>query len=234
MIIQCENCSRKFLAKDSDIPKEGRMVQCSYCSITWHQMPISVPTKTFEQANINEPAEEISEGLSVDKIRASDGKTYKFLGSQWAQLLPSGKTGLFAKRKIGKELDKLTGRKSVRAVQKRRKKIRELEIDTIEKVIDPSSGNQDEVDPSSKNLGDKKQVPDIDQPKLGLGFFGYIFLLIIIGFSIVGVLRTFENDLLNYFPKTEYIYRLLDKQLEYFAETVKNMIVIINDLVNSY
>ena len=234
MIIQCENCSRKFIAKDSDIPKEGRMVQCGYCSITWHQMPISVPTKTFEQANINEPAEEISEGLSVDKIRASDGKTYKFLGSQWAQLLPSGKTGLFAQRKIGKELDKLTGRKSVRTVQKRRKKIRELEIDTIEKVIDPSSGNQDEVDPSSKNLGDKKQVPDIDQPKPGLGFFGYIFLLIIIGFSIVGVLRTFENDLLYYFPKTEYIYRLLDEQLEFLAETVKNMIVIVNDLISSY
>ena len=234
MIIQCENCSRKFIAKDSDIPKEGRMVQCGYCSITWHQMPISVPTKTFEQANINEPAEEISEGLSVDKIRASDGKTYKFLGSQWAQLLPSGKTGLFAQRKIGKELDKLTGRKRVRTVQKRRKKIRELEIDTIEKVIDPSSGNQDEVDPSSKNLGDKKQVPDIDQPKPGLGFFGYIFLLIIIGFSIVGVLRTFENDLLYYFPKTEYIYRLLDEQLEFLAETVKNMIVIVNDLISSY
>ena len=234
MIIQCENCSRKFLAKDSDIPKEGRMVQCGYCSITWHQMPISVPTKTFEEANINEPAEEISEGLSVDKIRASDGKTYKFLGSQWAQLLPSGKTGLFAQRKIGKELDKLTGRKRVRTVQKRRKKIRELEIDTIEKVIDPSSGNQDEVDPSSKNLGDKKQVPDIDQPKPGLGFFGYIFLLIIIGFSIVGVLRTFENDLLYYFPKTEYIYRLLDEQLEFLAETVKNMIVIVNDLISSY
>ena len=234
MIIQCENCSRKFLAKDSDIPKEGRMVQCGYCSITWHQMPISVPTKTFEQANINEPAEEISEGLSVDKIRASDGKTYKFLGSQWAQLLPSGKTGLFAQRKIGKELDKLTGRKRVRTVQKRRKKIRELEIDTIEKVIDPSSGNQDEVDPSSKNLGDKKQVPDIDQPKPGLGFFGYIFLLIIIGFSIVGVLRTFENDLLYYFPETEYIYQLLDEQLKFLAETVKNMIVIVNDLISSY
>ena len=243
MIIQCENCSRKFVVKDRDVPEEGRMVQCSYCSVTWHQMPISVPTKTFEQANINEPAEEISEGLSVDKIRASDGKTYKFLGSQWAQLLPSGKTGLFAQRKIGKELDKLTGRKRVRTVQKRRKKIKEVEIDTIEKVIDPSSRSQDidpssrsqdEVDPSSENLGDKKQVPDTDQPKQGLGFLGYIFVLIIIGFSIVGVLRTFEDDVLKDFPETEYIYELLDEQLEFLDETVKNMIVIISDLMNSY
>ena len=224
MIIQCESCSRKFIAKDSDIPKEGRMVQCGYCSVTWHQMPASAPTRVLRQENINEPTKEIDEGLSVDKIKASDGKTYKFLGSQWAELLPSGKTGLFAKRKIGKELDKLTGRKEKKTIRKRQKKIRELEIDTIEKVIDPSFGAQD----------NEKQLPDIDQPKQGLGFFGYVFLLIIIGFSIVGILRTFENDLLNYFPETEYIYRLLDKQLEYLAETVKNMIVIINDLINSY
>ena len=224
MIIQCESCSRKFVANDSDIPEEGRMVQCGYCSVTWHQMPVSVPTKTFEQVNINEPIEEISEGLSIDKIRASDGNTYKFLGSQWAQLLPSGKTGLFAKRKIGKELDKLTGRKEKKTIRKRHKKIGELEIDTIEKVIDPSFGAQD----------NEKQLPDIDQPKSGLGFLGYIFLLIIIGFSIVGVLRTFENDLLYYFPETEYIYQLLDEQLEFLAETVKNMIVIVNDLISPY
>ena len=224
MIIQCESCSRKFIAKDSDIPKEGRMVQCGYCSVTWHQMPISAPTKVLRQENINEPTKEIDEGLSVDKIKASDGKTYKFLGSQWAQLLPSGKTGLFAKRKIGKELDKLTGRKEKKTIRKRQKKIKGLEIDNIEKVIDPSFGAQN----------NEKQIPDMDQPKQGLGFFGYIFLLIIIGFSIVGVLRTFENDLLNYFPETEYIYELLDEQLEFLAETVKNMIVIVNDLISSY
>ena len=40
MIIQCESCSRKFIVKDADIPKEGRNVQCGYCSVTWHQMPI--------------------------------------------------------------------------------------------------------------------------------------------------------------------------------------------------
>jgi len=224
MIIQCESCSRKFIAKDSDIPKEGRMVQCGYCSVTWHQMRVSAPTKVLRQENINEPTKEIDEGLSVDKIKASDGKTYKFLGSQWAELLPSGKTGLFAKRKIGKELDKLTGRKEKKTIRKRQKKIRELEIDTIEKVIDPSFGAQD----------NEKQLPDIDQPKQGLGFFGYVFLLIITGFSIVGVLKTFENDLLNYFPETEYIYELLDEQLEFLAETVKNMIVIVNDLISSY
>ena len=224
MIIQCESCSRKFIAKDSDIPKEGRMVQCGYCSVTWHQMPVSAPTKVLRQENINEPTKEIDEGLSVDKIKASDGKTYKFLGSQWAELLPSGKTGLFAKRKIGKELDKLTGRKEKKTIRKRQKKNKELEIDTIEKVIDPSFGARD----------NEKQLSDIDQPKRGLGFFGYVFLLIIIGFSIVGILRTFENDLLNYFPETEYIYRLLDKQLIFLAETVKNMIVIVNDLIDSY
>ena len=216
MIIQCESCSRKFIVKDSDIPQEGRTVQCGYCSVTWHQMAVETPIRPVK-SNINE-------SLSVDKIMASDGKTYKFLGSQWAELLPSGKTGLFAKKKIGKELDKLTGRKEKKTIRKRQKKIRELEIDTIEKVIDPSFGAQD----------NEKQLPDTDQPKQGLGFFGYVFLLIIIGFSIVGILRTFENDLLNYFPETEYIYQLLDEQLEFLAETVKNMIVIVNDLISSY
>ena len=215
MIIQCSSCSRKFIVKDSDITSRGRMVKCGYCSVTWHQMPISTPIKPTKQESINKPATKINEDLSVDAIKASDGKTYKFLGSQWAQLLPSGKTGLFAKRKIGKELDKLTGRKRESAT-KRGKKIKK------------------EMDPSSGSLDSEKQLPDVYKPKQGLGFFGYIFLLIIIGFSIIGILKTFENDLLNYFPQTEYIFELLDKQLEFFAETVKNMIVIINDLVDSY
>ena len=216
MIIQCGSCSRKFVVKDRDIPEEGRMVQCGYCSVTWHQMPAEIATRSIE-SNINE-------SLSVDKIMASDGKTYKFLGSQWVELLPAGKTGLFAKKKIGKELDKLTGRKVKRPVRKKQKKIREIEIDNIEKVIDPSS----------EILDNEKKLPDVYKPKRGLGFFGYIFLLIIIGFSIVGVLRTFENDLLNNFPETEYIFELLDEQSEYVSETVKNMIVIINDLIASY
>ena len=216
MIIQCESCSRKFVVKDRNIPTEGRLVQCGYCSVTWHQMPIAVPTENVKQPNINEPIAEIRESLSVDKIKASDGKTYKFLGSQWAQLLPSGKTGLFAKKKIGKELDKITGRKKEIITEKRKRRVKK------------------DVDPSSESLGTEKQLPDIYKPRKGIGFFGYLFLLIIIAFSLVGILKTFENDLLNSFPETEYIFQLLDKQLKYFSETLKNMIIIVKDLIDPY
>ena len=215
MIIQCESCSKKFIVKDSDIPEEGRMVQCSFCSVTWHQMPVSLTTKTLKEPRTFKATNEIDDSPSVDSIRASDGKTYRFLGSQWAEVLSSGKTGLFARKKISKELDEITGRKQEKTTRKKQKKL-------------------EEVDPSSESLDAEKQLPDIYKQKQGLGFFGFIFLLIIIGFSIVGILKAFEDDLLNYIPEIEYIFELLDKQLEYFSETFKNTIVIINDLINSY
>ena len=70
-------------------------------------------------------------------------------------------------------------------------------------------------------------------PKI-ISFFGYVFLIIIIAFSLVGALKTFENDLTNSYPQMIYIYELLDEQLEYISESVKNMIVIIQDLIISY
>ena len=221
MIIQCESCSRNFVVKNTDIPKQGRTVKCSYCSVTWHQMPYKDLSKIIKQPKVYELSDKSSEGLSVDKITASDGKSYKFLGSQWAQLLPSGKTGLFAKKKIGKELDKLTGRKVKNVSKKRRRRNKEIEIN-------PDQGIND---PYSKSKGNEKETHDIYLPKKGIGFFGYFFLMIIVGFSLVGILKTFENDLLNNFPEIEYIYNLLDEQLKFLTETVKNMIVIINDLM---
>ena len=215
MIIQCKSCSRKFIVKDTDIPKAGRMVQCGYCSVTWHQMPIPTQVKAVKKLKITEAVAETDDSPSVDSIKASDGKTYRFLGSQWAELLPSGKTGLFARRKIGKELDEITGRKEKKTTKKKKKKL-------------------EEVDPSLESFENEKRLPEVYKPKQGLGFFGYIFLIIIIGFSIVGILKTFENDLLNTFPQMENIYMLLDQQLTYIAETMKNMIVIISDLINSY
>ena len=213
MIIQCKSCLRKFAVKDKDIPKEGRAVQCGYCSVSWHQTPVQVETEIVEIKATNKTPDNTNENLSVEKIKASDGKTYKFLGSQWAQLLPSGKTGLFAKKKIGKELDKITGRKVKNITTKKKSK----------KEMDPSA-----------SLNDAGKLPEIYKPRPGLGFFGYFFLLIIIGFSIVGILKTFENDLINNFPEIEYIFELLNEQLEFLAESVKNIIVIISDLINSY
>ena len=121
MIIQCNSCSRKFVVQDQAIPKEGRTVQCGYCSVSWHQLPISTKVKAEK---VTEKIIEKDESPSVDSIKASDGKTYKFLGSQWAELLPSGKTGLFARKKIGQELDKITGRKVRRTPKKKIKKNR--------------------------------------------------------------------------------------------------------------
>ena len=215
MIIQCENCSRKFVVTDSDIPQEGRTVQCGYCSTAWHQMPVSAPVKTVKKLKIVKSTTQIDDSPSVDSIKASDGKTYRFLGSQWVEVLTSGKTGLFARKKISNELDEITGRKEKKVTRKRKRQL-------------------DEVDPSSESLESEKKSSDIYKPKQGIGFFGFIFLLIIVGFSLVGILKTFEDDLLNYFPETEYIFELLEEQLDFLAESVKNIIVIIEDLTNSY
>ncbi len=117
MIIQCESCSRKFVVKDEDIPKSGRTVQCGYCSVTWHQMPLKSKTKTSPKKIIN-PSQESIKSSSAEIMKASDGKTYKFLGKQWAEVLPSGKTGLFAKRKISQELNKITGKKENKTTKK--------------------------------------------------------------------------------------------------------------------
>tara|TARA_Y100001970_G_scaffold293140_1_gene438061 strand:+ start:2683 stop:3330 length:648 start_codon:yes stop_codon:yes gene_type:complete len=215
MIIQCKNCSRKFVVKDTAIPKEGRTVQCGYCSVNWHQMPILARSKTTKKLPINKSVQKSDDSPSVESIKASDGKTYRFLGTQWAELLPSGKTGLFARKKISQELDEITGRKEKKIIKKKKKKI-------------------EEVDPSLESFESEKKLANNYKSKEGMGFFGYIFLIIIVGFSLIGILKTFENDLVNYFPNIEYAFVLLNEQIEFLAESVKNIIVIVSDLINSY
>ena len=205
MIIQCGNCSRKFSVKDEDIPKEGRMVQCSNCSQKWFQAPIKI------QSSIKS---DIDENVSKTQFEASDGRTYKFMGSQWAELLRSGKTGLVAKRTIAAELNRLAGIAKPKKSRKRVKKTEEVEIESISKIIDPSS----------------EQIDSDDQQKKGLGFFGYIILLTIITLSIIGILKTFQNELIMYFPETEYIF---DKGENIF-ESMGYIITIIKDLIKFY
>ena len=205
MIIQCGNCSRKFSVKDEDIPKEGRMVQCSNCSQKWFQAPIKI------QSSIKS---DIDENVSKTQFEASDGRTYKFMGSQWAELLRSGKTGLVAKRTIAAELNRLAGIAKPKKSRKRVKKTEEVEIESISKIIDPSS----------------EQIDSDEQQKKGLGFFGYIILLTIITLSIIGILKTFQNELIMYFPETEYIF---DKGENIF-ESMGYIITMIIDLIKYY
>ena len=113
------------------------------------------------------------------------------------------------KKKITKELNKLTGRK----VEKK-------------SVV--------EIDPSSIGTNNLNQLPVIYKSKKGLGFLGYIFLIIIISLFAVGFIKTFEDEWLNYFPQHQYIFELLDIQLDYVAETFKNVFTIAKDLYNSY
>ena len=205
MIIQCGNCSKKFSVKDEDIPKEGRLVQCSNCSQKWFQAPIKI--QSFIKSDIDE-------NVSKTQFEASDGRTYKFMGSQWAELLRSGKTGLVAKRTIAAELNRLAGIAKPKKSRKRVKKTEEVEIESITKIIDPSS----------------EQIDSDDQQKKGLGFFSYIILLTIITLSIIGILKTFQNELIMYFPETEYIF---DKGENIF-ESMGYLITMIKDLIKSY
>ena len=105
MIIQCENCSKKFQVKDEDIPKEGRMVQCSNCSQKWFQAPTTITSTKIKSST----APNIDKTVSKMEFEASDGRVYRFMGSQWAEVLRSGKTGLLAKRTIGAELNRRAG-----------------------------------------------------------------------------------------------------------------------------
>ena len=205
MIIQCENCSKKFQVKDDDIPKEGRMVQCSNCSQKWFQTPAQI------QSSIKPDTDK---KVTKMEFEASDGRVYRFMGSQWAEVLRSGKTGLLARRTIGAELNRRAGIAKPKKNRKRTKKTGEMEIESISKIIDPSS----------------EQIDSDNQQKGGLGFFGYIILLTIITLSIIGILKTFQTDLIMYFPETEYLF---DKGENIF-ESMGYIITIIKDLIESY
>ena len=109
MIIECKNCLKKFTVRDSDIPIKGRTVQCGNCSTQWLQMPITALVTT-EDLDIDD----VDQDYSKNEFIASDGKNYKFLGSQWAEVLPSGKAGRLAKKKISTELNRLTGKEQVK------------------------------------------------------------------------------------------------------------------------
>ena len=149
MILQCKNCLKKFAVKDSDIPSRGRTVQCGNCSTQWLQMPVHTAITT-DNLDVEKKSPKISHSITVDNLKtedddtsqdlsknefmASDGKNYKFLGSQWSEILPSGKFGRLARKNISKELNKLAGRKQVKKNK------------TVQKSIQPANQYQEKQD----------------------------------------------------------------------------------------
>ena len=192
MIIQCKSCQKKFLVSENAIPKEGMEVQCGVCSNTWFQKP-EIKKKAKPKFKSEKITQEKIETASQEKIEtASDGKKYKFLGKQWALVLPSGKAGRLAKNEISKELDEKIGRS-----------------------IDPS------IESMSIATSEK------DEKNQGIGFLTSIFIILIGVIFTIGVLETFKNELLVYWPELEFY-------LEYVYETLRNIRTISRDLFYSY
>ena len=59
MIIQCENCNKKFEIQDSLIPDKGRLLECGSCTHQWHYTPIAKLELTNEVPIKDEPADEV-------------------------------------------------------------------------------------------------------------------------------------------------------------------------------
>ena len=78
MIIQCENCNKKFEIQDSLIPDEGRLLECGSCAHQWHYTPITKLELTNEVQIKDEPTEQLivkktkKKSKIIEKIDESD------------------------------------------------------------------------------------------------------------------------------------------------------------------
>ena len=221
MIIECKNCLKKFTVRDGDIPMQGRTVQCGSCSAQWLQMPIA-PSVTTSNLNIDE----VEQDLSKNEFIASDGKNYRFLGNQWAEVLPLGKAGKLARKKISKELNKLAGRKQVKknkTVQESKQSVnqhQEKQDQELKQSVNQYQEKQDQESKQSVNQYQEKQDN-------GMGIFSFLMLSVISVAAIILLLDTFKHQLISVFPN-------LDNYLVYIFETLNNIYVIIKDLFNNY
>ena len=59
MIIQCENCNKKFEIQDNLIPDDGRLLECGSCAHQWHYTPITKLELTDEVQIKDEPTEQL-------------------------------------------------------------------------------------------------------------------------------------------------------------------------------
>ena len=77
MIIQCENCNKRFEIQDSMIPDEGRLLECGSCSHQWHYTPITKLELTDDIQIKDKPTKQITTKKKAKKISKIKKKVYK-------------------------------------------------------------------------------------------------------------------------------------------------------------
>ena len=82
MIIQCENCNKKFEIQDKLIPDDGRLLECGYCGRQWHYTPTTkleltneAQTKTDEVQIKTDEAQIKDEPVKQSIIKKTKKKT---------------------------------------------------------------------------------------------------------------------------------------------------------------
>ena len=92
----------------------------------------------------------------------------------------------------------------------------------IAKELDEKIGRS--IDPSMENMSVNAPEDEKDQ---GIGFLTSVFIILIGAITAIGVLETFKNELVVYWPELEFY-------LEYVYETLMNIRTILRDLFYSY
>ena len=103
----------------------------------------------------------------------------------------------------------------------------QLPLKNIETIKTNLEINPSEIYNNKKTKKIKRRKAQEIVVKKDLGFFGYIFILLIIFAAGIGILETFKKELLNYWPNLEY-------HLNYIYESIKNIVTIFRDLLNQY
>jgi len=93
----------------------------------------------------------------------------------------------------------------------------------ISKELDEKIGRS--IDPSIESMS--IATSEKDEKNQGIGFLTSIFIILIGVIFTIGVLETFKNELVVYWPELEFY-------LEYVYETLRNIRTISRDLFYSY
>jgi len=115
--------------------------------------------------------------------------------------------------------------KILRTAPKPKKPKKTKKVQHKDFVVQPFYSKKDDNIKKNKNkiIQKKSEI----KSKTGFGFLNFLIVLFLISISIIGVLETFKDQILPFFPN-------LENYLTYFYETVNNIYILSIDLIRSY